>query len=90
MFVIAELVDGEKYAAVNDSEEDCDLGGGVKSREPTSGDPCCRGSPKCTYMSPRVTSFGDGSSLGQPAQGHEAVHSLDLELAARAEMKQTG
>jgi hypothetical protein len=39
IFVIAELVDGEKYAAVSDSEVDCDLGNGVKSRELTSGDP---------------------------------------------------
>ena len=32
IFVIAELVGGEKYAAVSDSEVDCDLGNGVKSR----------------------------------------------------------
>jgi hypothetical protein len=36
IFVIAELVDGEKYAAVSESELDCDLGNGVKSRELTS------------------------------------------------------
>jgi hypothetical protein len=39
IFVIAELVDGEKYAAVSESEVDCYMGNGVKSREHTSGDP---------------------------------------------------
>jgi hypothetical protein len=50
IFVNAELVDGEKYAAVSDSEVDCDLGNGVKSRELTSDDPCCRESPNHAYM----------------------------------------
>jgi hypothetical protein len=73
IFVIAELVDGEKYAAVSDSEVDCDLGNGVKSRELTSGDPCCRGSTNHAYISPRVTSFGAASSSGRPCAGLEAV-----------------
>jgi hypothetical protein len=29
---------------------ECGLGNDVKSRELTSGDPCCRGSPKYTYL----------------------------------------
>jgi hypothetical protein len=82
IFVIAELVDGEKYAAVSESESevDCDLGNGIKSRELTSGDPCCRGSPKYTYSVTSCDFVGDGRSLDQPAQGHEAVLCLDLEF----------
>jgi hypothetical protein len=78
IFVIAELVDGKKYAAVSESEVDCDLGNGMKSREPTStsGDPCCRGSPKCTYSVTSCDFVGDGRSLGQPAQGLELQGAL--------------
>ena len=73
IFVIAELVDGEKYAAVSDSEVDCDLGNGVKSRELTSGDPCCRDSPKYTYLVTSRDFVGDGGGFPGSAQGCEAL-----------------
>jgi hypothetical protein len=75
IFVIAELVDGEKYAAVSDSEVDCDLGNGVKSREPTSGDPCCRGSMKYAYSVTPVTWLATGAAFSDSphSAGHEAL-----------------
>jgi hypothetical protein len=56
------------------------------------GDPFCRGSPKCAYiyMSPRVTSFGDGSSLGDPAHGYEALLLSRLEFGCSCIEIQTG
>ena len=82
IFVIAELVDGEKYAAVSDSEVDCDLGNGVKSRELTSGDPCCRESPNHAYMSPRVTSSATGEALPALRRATRCIVPMGLEFGA--------
>ena len=71
IFVIAELVDGEKYAAVSDSEVDCDLGNGMKSRGLTSGDPCCRDSPKYTYLVTSRDFVGEEIRFGEACAGCE-------------------
>jgi hypothetical protein len=52
------------------------------------GDPFCRESPKYADLSPRVTSFGDGSNLGGPARGYEALLQPRLEFGGSSpEMK---
>jgi hypothetical protein len=85
IFVIAELVDGEKYAAVSDSEVDCDLGNGVKSRELTSGDPCCRGSTKYTYSVTPVTWLATGAAFSDSPQATRHYNGLDLVLEPRSD-----
>ena len=82
IFVIAELVDGEKYAAVSDSEVDCDLGNGMKSRGLTSGDPCCRGSTKYTYSVTPVTWLATGAAFSDSPQATRHYNGLDLEFGA--------
>jgi hypothetical protein len=84
IFVIAELVDGEKYAAVSDSEVDCDLGNGMKSRGLTSGDPCCRGSTKYTYSVTPVTWLATGAAFSDSPQATRHYNGLDLVLEARS------
>ena len=80
IFVIAELVDGEKYAAVSDSEVDCYLGNGVKSRELTSGDPCCRDSPKYTYLVTSRDFVGEEIRFGEVCAAlFVGVHASSLE-----------
>jgi hypothetical protein len=52
----------------------------VKSRELTSGDPCCRGSPKYTYSVTSRDFVGDGGSFSDLAQRCEAVLKPRLEF----------
>jgi hypothetical protein len=57
----------------------------------TSGDPCCRESPKCAYMSPRVTSFGEeGEQLGRPCAGLKALLEPRLRVRSHGSKCQTG
>ena len=75
-------MDGEKYAAVSDSEVDCDLGNGVKSRELTSGDPCCRGSTKYTYSVTPVTWLATGAAFSDSPQATRHYNGLGSRLGA--------
>ena len=74
-------MDGEKYAAVSDSEVDCDLGNGMKSRGLTSGDPCCRGSTKYTYSVTPVTWLATGAAFSERlSAGCEAVPIVSISI----------
>jgi hypothetical protein len=63
MFVIAELVDGEKYAAASESEVICDLGSGKKSQRSASVGFRFQGLLKQAHAPPPVTSSATGAAL---------------------------